>query len=375
MRLARPRLRALGLAAALWVGALSGGCDAMMKPQEKKEDEKTRLAHFEENAQTYYDGGKYEDAVVQWRKVLEIEPRRQKARWGLAKSLAMIDNPQSLRQAEEMYDELLKESFVHPTRGDIKFEVERDAAQVYVDLADWIEKAMRANEARMAAGKGDPRLPEIVAKQRAAHDEYLRKAIPLFEQVLSESKDNPYALAGLAKANLMMGDEDQGIAYGHRYVEISVQSVAGWKRELDDIVKQNGVATDDEKRIFFQRIHGAEEKEVGMRLLIASVLMRKRRYPEASDEYTRVLEIDPARPAAYAERAQAYALSGEYRKAVMDLEEFLKITDPVKQREARINAAQLLETYRKILAGVTVKPPPLPASPPPPPPATPQAPR
>ena len=52
-----------------------------------------------------------------------------------------------------------------------------------------------------------------------------------------------------------------------------------------------------------------------MRLLIASVLMRNGRYGEAITEYDQVIEKDAARPAAYVERAQAYAMSGDYKKA------------------------------------------------------------
>lgn len=355
----RPIGRVLAVAAAAF---LACGCEGMLAPQEKKEDEKTRKAHFEENAQTYYDGGRYEDAALQWRKVLEIEPSSQKATWGLAKSWAMAGSPESLRRAEGLYFEsvkdfpaspLLDHPFVHPTRGDIHFEIERDAAQVCVDLADWLEKAIKANEARISAGKAtDSGLIDLVRRQREKRNDYLRRSIPLFESVLRKSPENPYALAGLAKANLLMGDEDHGIAYARRYIDISMVSQRRWQGELDDIVKKQGAATDEERELIGSRIRGAKEKEIGMRLLVASVLMRRKQWNEAAGEYTRVLELDPARPAAYAERAQAWALVGDYKKAVLDLEAFLKITDPIKQRDARINAAELLERYRLILAGV-----------------------
>ena len=59
-----------------------------------------------------------------------------------------------------------------------------------------------------------------------------------------------------------------------------------------------------------------------------------------------MIELDPAVPASYVERAQAYARGRSYRLAVADLEHYLKITDPVAQRQPRIRAAELLEKYR-----------------------------
>lgn len=105
------RLARLGIPPAWLLLAASapglGGCAQAMGAMpalpgsaaaEEVEDDQARKAHFEEAAQTYYDGGRYEQAVMQWRKVLAIEPDRPKANWGLAKSLAMVGTPQSLRE-------------------------------------------------------------------------------------------------------------------------------------------------------------------------------------------------------------------------------------------------------------------------------------
>ena len=66
-------------------------------------------------------------------------------------------------------------------------------------------------------------------------------------------------------------------------------------------------------------------------------------------EYDRVRELDPAVAAAYLERGQAYAMKGDFERAVADIEQFLKVTDPVSQRADRINAGELLQTYRAAL--------------------------
>jgi tetratricopeptide (TPR) repeat protein len=343
-------------------GALAlglAGCSAlppveMLVPpgQDKMVDEQTRKNHFTESAQTFYEGGRYNQAAEQWIKVLEIEPGSQKAKWGLAKSYAMIGTPTSLREAEKLYIEIFPQSFVHPTRGDIKFEVERDLAQVYVDLAEWLDRAMSQNKERLEKSKTpDPALQAAVVDQRTRRDEYLRKAIPLYDSVLAKSPENPYALGGLAKAYLVLGDDRTGIEYAKRYIALSHKNQEQWTAQLRALEKRMGKATDLERDFFLGRVRGAKDKEVGMRLLVGSTMIRDGRYDEAVEQYTWVLRLEPSKAAAYAERGQAFAMSGKYRRAVRDLEEYMKITDPVKHNEARVSAFELLEKYRVIAAG------------------------
>src|SRR5262245_38264425 len=75
------------------------GCmvNDMLEKKEAAKDEVATKEHFEESAQTYYEGGRYQQSVQMWRKVLEMEPERQKAKWGLAKSLSKVGTPPALR--------------------------------------------------------------------------------------------------------------------------------------------------------------------------------------------------------------------------------------------------------------------------------------
>ena len=362
---ARSALRR-GAAVALWAAGFAfAGCkssDLGMEPTEKEDSEAVRK-HHEESALTFYDGGRYEQAAAQWRKVLEMTPDDKKAKWGLAKSLAMTGTVQNLRIAESIFVQIIDLDWNHPTRGNIRFELERDLAEVYVDLADYYDK-----DAHFLAEKlektADPSLEESRRRQQATRDDLLRKAIPLYEHVLAQSPENPYALAGLAKANLIIGDPDAGLSYARRYVALSHESQVLRQKQFEEFEKARGRDTTTEQRAFFKdKIRGAREKELGMRLLVASVLMRRKDAAAAVVEYDAILAIDPARPAAYVERAQAYALLGDHRKAMVDLETYLKITDPVKHHEARIKAAELLDKYRLAAAMQPASPPSPPAVP------------
>jgi Tfp pilus assembly protein PilF len=358
----RNALPACLLAAA---GLLLPACTAAeMAPEPtEKQDDAARLAHYEESAQTYYDGARYEQAAAQWRKVLELQPNHQKARWGLAKSLANTGTAPNLREAEQIFAEIVNLDWSHPTRGDIRFEVLRDFGQVYLDLADLYDKDVRSLEAQIDARA----VPEAkgraeIERETRMRDDLLSKAIPLFEQVLERSRENPYALAGLAKSHLLVGDPMRGVSYARRYVALSEESQRGWEAELkqyeEDLGKARSKITDNMRKLYREKIRGAREKEIGMRLLIAAVLMRTGDPAGAEVEFDRVLALDPARPAAYLERAQARAAAGRFRPAMLDLEKYLQVTDPVKQHESRIKAAGLLETYRLSAAKASTPPPP-----------------
>lgn len=351
-------LAALALAAVLC--ASSTACSSLTPDGKanEPEDDNARKAHFEEAAQTYYDGGKYEQAAMQWRKVLAIEPERPKANWGLAKSLAMVGTTQALREAEQIFVKIAGWDWSHPTLGDRRHEVLKDHAEVYLNLADYYDRDVTVLESQLDdTGADVPSTRRHMQEQIARRNELLSKAIPIYERVLELSPDNPYAIAGLAKAHLTVGNNARGIALSRRYLALTKSSQTGWEGEYRDLEKERGRnATDAQRDYYKSMIRSAREKELKMHLLLASVLMRSRDYRGAITEFDTVLEMDPARPAARLERAQAHAATGDHRRAVADLEEYLKVTDPVRQRGARLKAAELLEKYRLAAVGAGAGP-------------------
>jgi tetratricopeptide (TPR) repeat protein len=347
---------------------LLAGCDSMPltpdSPRDKAKDEAAKVEYYESAALTYYDGGKYETSVQMWDRVLALQPGNQKAKWGLAKALQMQGTLASLGRArnilagEPKTPGIVDLDWNHPELGDRKFEVQATLATVYADLADYYDRDVRLGQATLAkmaeATPADIALAkQKIAEMTAKRDELLRKSVPLWRAVLQASPDNPYAVAGLAKAHLTVGNDDLGIRFARQYVEISRRSQELWQKKLKDWEKTAGRDVTDEQRGFFvEKVLGAREKEMKMHLLLATVHMRREEFDLAVGEYDAVIALDPAVPAAYLERAQALAAGRRYPAAVADLEQYLKITDPEKQRSARASAAELLDRYRRI-AGMT----------------------
>jgi len=353
-----PAVLAVG-ALALLGGAVSlTACSAAIQnigdlnnAHNEKEDLESKKQHYEEAAQTYYDGGKYGQSAVQWRRLLELEPDRPKANWGLAKSLEMVGTPQALRESIAIFERIIDWDWTHPTLGDRRHEVMKDFAQAYSELADFYDEDIRVLKASLEDPKAEVGKIQLqIQQQTAKRNELLQKAIPLFQGALQRSPNNPYCVAGLAKSYLILGQDQLGIQYARQYIAISVANQTEWAQQLKDWEEGHGDVSEEQRAWFKDKIRGARDKEMKIRLLLGSVLVRDHDYYGAVKEYTRVLEIDPAKPAALVERAQAYGMAGDYKKAIADLEQYMKITDPVKQRQARINAAELLDKYRMLSA-------------------------
>jgi len=343
----------LTLSVALLAAVLTGcGSDFTKAFDESPEaDAEARQGYYQEAAKTYYDGGKYDAAARMWQKVLVETPEDQWARFGLAKSYHMMGTPQSLRKAEVILKDIINLDWTHPTRGDVKFEVQTTLANVYSSLSDYYDRDIRVLERRL---ENDPNadtkgLQQAITRQQQMHKQLLRSSMPVWSDVLRTSPENPSALAGLSKAYLMTGSEDTGIHYANRYIRLSQKSQKGWQRELKAWEEQmKGKVTRQQRAFYMDKIYGARDKELGVHLLLGSVYMRREQFAKAVEEYDAVLGLDSATTAAYVERAQAYAAMGLYDQAVKDLEQYLRITDPQKDRRARVNAADLLDRYRRL---------------------------
>ncbi len=332
------------------------GCLACIdEANDEAKDNVARVEYFESAAVTYYDGGRYDLAEQQFRKVLAIDKTHKKARRGLAKSLYMQGTPEKLGEAAMIFEEIVNLDWPNPHGpGSRRYEVQTDLALTYSDIADYYERdrVILENKMRKDPNADPKQLNEWVRAQTTKRNEYLAKAIPLFQEVLVASPDNPYALAGLAKSNLQLGHEEEGINYALAYLKLSKQSQIGWRRKMaewEDAVGGPGKMQEQHRQEFLKKIGGAREKEKKMHLMLASVHMRRGEFGAAVEQYSEVIRLDSSVPAAYVERAQALAALREYRRAVADIEEYLKITDPTLHREQRLNAVELLDRYNGAL--------------------------
>lgn len=337
--------------------------DSLTPGADKEKDRKARVDYYETAALTYYDGGRYDLAERQFRKVLAESPQDKRSKRGLAKSLYMAASADTLnrsqraaklREAQKLLEEIEPLDWPNPGgTGSRRYEVQTDLAMVYSDLADLYDRDVR--DLRYAM-KNDPTSKDqdyqgTIDVQLAKRNALLHKAMPLFRQVMRASPDNPYAMAGLAKSNLQLGNDERGIYWAQRYVNLSRDSQRGWKERMEEYAQAvHGQMTEQMRKVYIDKIQGAREKEKRMHLMLASVHMRRNEFAQAIAEYTEVVRMDSGVPAAYLERAQAFAMIQDFKHAISDLEEYLKITDPQVHRQQRLDAVELLDRYQTAAA-------------------------
>ena len=359
-----PGLRALGrialtclvaLPAALLLQACAGANVPLTQDyRDEAEDRIARRGYYEDAAITYLDGGRYNESISMWDKVLKDDPNNAKAKWGKARAYIGRGSVADLKEAIALLEEIKNLDWTDPTHGDRRFGVYRDLGNAYSELGEKYDADARRGERILETNPNAEvrRIEGQIAQQRGRRDENLNKAVPIYSQMLGMKKDSPYALAGLARAHLAMGNDDLGLMWANKYIHQTKGSQKFWRNKMadyEDLAGNN--MTDEERDFFLDKLEGGREKEKSMHLMVGSVYMRRGQYDMAAQAFTRVTDIDPDMPAPYVERAQAYARVRQYNLAVRDLEHYLKITDPVEHRDGRVNAAQLLDRYQRITGG------------------------
>ena len=355
----------LPIAAAVVAATLLGACSEPLPLtrdyRDEEEDSVARGDYYETSALTYYEGGRYAEAVRMWDRVLEANPNHKKAQWGKARALMGLGDFRSLHAAIPLLETVIQKGYSHTEWGDRTFEVQRDLGNVYSEIADHYERQIVYGNDRL---ENDPNadvrdIQDKIDQLTIARNDALRKAIPLYERANNSSRElredgqeNLFALAGLAKAHIQLGNDEVGVQYGERYIAQARTSMHRWRDQMVSWEEQVGPQnfTADQRKVFVDKIFGKRESIVRMQLMLGAVHMKRRQFGSAAAAYSEVIDLDGSIPAAYVERAQAFAMLGQYGRAVEDVEEYLMITDPVSHREDRIKAGELLDRYNRVLA-------------------------
>ena len=337
---------------AVWLAGCQG--TALSEEREKEIDEETRQENYETAGFTFYDGGAYAKAESMFDKALVKKPRDKKLRRALARAKIQQGTPRKLREAQKILEPLMDMEWRNADGQDRKFEVISDMATVHTELADYYDRDIRELEerARTDPDADSARVRRQIQRQVRTRNELLQDAIPMWRQVLNLNHRNPYALAGLAKANLQLSRDSEGMEYAREYLELTKDSQPFWEKKIKDLEEARGKhnVTNRQRTHWRKKAYSARNKQMKMHMLLATVHMRRQEYREAIDQYSRALHIDESQTAAYLERGQALAAEGRHILAVKDLREYMRRTDPEAQRGARVKAAELLQKYRKIIA-------------------------
>ena len=325
------------------------------------------FAESRQRAATYYDGGDYDRAAVQYEKALEFKPKHLPTQMGLAYSLLKTDSPRNLIRAKNEFD-----AMGHQRKD--KEEVKRvfGLAMTYRSLA--------THYARRAVGRDRRGKMRQAAEDFASTRQYAREGIVYFKKVMDfdvamakkqgsaptrmTASLTPDAHVGIAHCEILLIEREVGneteltghleTAESHlqEFARVARNARKFWEKRrerllvTDPLREENaaGSATLDPALIdrYEQRIANTVRQEVAVRRIMMNTLAYLNRFDQAVAEADRILELDPAQDDVLIMRASAHAYMRNYRLALRDLRAYRKkqnlsqLTDDLVRLNRRI---------------------------------------
>ena len=278
------------------------------------EERQLALAYLE-NAAQYYDAGHYPNAFQQWGKVLAIDPDEQRAQLGQAMAQYQMGQRDTKEGISHLTDaERRLEALRDGALGDQSWKAELGYALVQQRWADLYDKAARLHEANQAAGR--PFDAVKLATSRAERPRRIALAEAAFQTVRVDERTLPnFQLTvwlGLARLTAMRGAYEESLGWCRKYEEQVSKSREYWARQSEE---------------YASKLFGAELQEAELRDVLGNTLFKLGRFAEAEKELDRLVVLQPARAAAYLNRAILREARGAWDLARSDYDRFLQLAD------------------------------------------------
>ncbi len=315
-------------------------------------------AFYNNNAQRFYDGGHYRQALQQFERALEVDDDDDIALVGRAWCFLMLgetqtlraekDGPANIQIALELFQELSGTDY-----GEQQFKVDLGLGRAHAFLASLYEKRAFLVRREMELTPGREGRAEVMKQAEEKSREHFAEAERILGAVLSDSenpaaKDELTALLLLARLAVTRQDYAGALVYTSRYLEQVRKSKNLWLESIRRFP--------EDEALWEARLAGAVGKEVPARYVISNALYKLGKLAEAEAELSEVLLLDPELANAYLDRAilreslgRAEEALGDYRKFLEDAAERGLTEDDLRVREAAAGA----ERAEKALYGST----------------------
>jgi tetratricopeptide (TPR) repeat protein len=300
------------------------------------------------NAQGYVEGGHFEQAVIMFRRALEIDPYNKKALLGEATTLYWLGLKESpgagaaIEEAGAKVDRLDAEGY-----GDNAWKVHLTHGMVHARLSElWGRKAEADRKLTEGEGGGEAAAAEADRKRESEAD----VATASFKRVLAAedqplARNNLSALFYLARQGCLRAkspeDYVEPVGYLRRYEEEVGKSKKLWATMMK---KEPDLA-----EVYRAKLKSAEAQEIELRDMVANILFKQRRHEESIVELDKVIALDPYRAAAFFNRGRNHEELGHFGAAADDFRRFLMLTDLSPTSALVVEAAQRKEKCEKAL--------------------------
>lgn len=306
-------LRHLHLAAPLLALGLLSGCFmniSHVREEAQGPTDEELLELYTTTATYLYDDGSLDRAQDQAVKALELEPDNQAMRRMIGWIRVRMGRNEDLLIALEFFRDLLAEGDTNEATA--------------LGLATTLERLGTAYDAaarRVAAGEMDPPFGQNSEDLERQADDHWRESLQRYEGTLTEGEGSTTAMNGLQRIHALLGDYETSLDWTQQLLQRSTDEMEVWRRMLTQ-----SDLTREEERLFRENEEIAQRLQTESHLLAATLLNRLERTDEAIVHLNSVAEETPQLPQVYSLRAQLLLKSGEYDRALQDLDRFLALS-------------------------------------------------
>lgn len=261
-----------------------------------------------ESGEKYYKAGKYQEAVIEFRNAIQIDPRLAAAHWKLAGAYLKLGN------SEAAYHELTETVSLDPGNADAQM----DLAGLLVARRQF-DAAQTAAEAALRLQPGSARAHAVLGEKYILTHER-QKAIDELQKSVAADPQRVEGYAALGAAYLAAGRKAEGEAAYRKGVEVNPRSVPA-HLALGQFWFAQGQMPGAEAEM--RTAAGLDPHAVPPRLFLARICMATDRPIEAEKLYRELKTAAPDDPLAYQALGLFYLSTGQTEKAAAELQSLL----------------------------------------------------
>lgn len=323
------------LAAALLGGALLASCQSSDEPPDLTDEQK--LGYYFENALRYYNLRDLERAINQVQRGLEVDPDNERFLLMEAKIYQLRGKTADIARALEIYRK-------HPAQDD--FRVQLGIGETNERLAlieDASADKIQSGELYTEAPDPEARAEEL----RRSAKKRLEEAFEAYLESNDLARGEVATVNGLVRVTALLRREHESIEWARQLIDVLGESSRLRRIELEDPNLTAG-----RERELLESVRANTNMVVEAHLHIANLYYMLGLKQEVVDELSRVVELDPARGEAYAQRAQVLYQLGRYQQASDSVQRFLELSTDLTYDHPNIQEAYALQRRcRQALAG------------------------
>jgi tetratricopeptide (TPR) repeat protein len=298
------------------------------------DDDRGALARYQANAQLYYDGGNFDQALDQARRGLDIAPDDYKLHclrgWCLLRLVPR--DPAMLARATEQFERVMayRSPDEHGPQALLGYGLcHQRLAQERLEQA----QALRDELARV---KFDPGEANVRSAQIETHENVARGHLEIagsqFQRLIDRGDALLEAHRNMMQTLALAQKYAPAVEHGNRFLQRCEQEQDRLKKELERTVV-----------VAYERhVHGELDRlvdqEIEVRGFLANLFYKLGQHAQAVEQLDQILAEDPTRSTDYYNRARSLEALGRGQEAVRDYERFLA-TSKLPQGNERVAAA------------------------------------